>query len=61
VTRGDDSFAAASTGTKRDEAGLPRRVTPDEGPGTRVRTYMHTLLEATRHTKQTVCDAACKE
>ena len=24
--------AAASTGTERDEAGLPRRVTPEGGP-----------------------------
>ena len=29
-----------STGTMRGEAGLPRRVTPVGGPGTRVRTYM---------------------
>ena len=31
--------AAASTGTMRGEAGLPRRVTPIGGPGTRVSAY----------------------
>ena len=35
-------LAGSSTGTvtMRGEAGLPRRVTPVGGPGTRVRTYM---------------------
>jgi hypothetical protein len=33
--------AAASTGTMRGEAGLPRRVTPIGGPGTRVSAYRH--------------------
>ena len=32
----------ASTGTMRGEAGLPRRVSPVGGPGTRVRMYMQT-------------------
>ena len=35
--------AATSAGTMRGEAGLPRRVTPVGGPGTRVRAFMQTL------------------
>jgi hypothetical protein len=52
--------AAAEIRGVETEAGLPRRVTPVGGPGTRVGNYMQALHVNTRQTTQTAWGAACE-